>query len=167
MAALPPLGPFGSSNTLGIFNGCVNDLYQDPAYPRFAYNNTCGIQTISESVYAAAVFKLNNPGGQLDQLRCYRKSRANPSGHGKVDGMDDLFPCAINQRGEAVVELYMSSGQVNLELICIDQLENNRCKYGWLDITHPTADPFPKQDLEGYLNQNLVQKALEHLLTIQ
>ena len=81
--------------------------------------------------------------------------------------MDDLFPCAINQRGEAVVELYMSSGQVNLELICIDQLENNRCKYGWLDITHPTADPFPKQDLEGYLNQNLVQKALEHLLTIQ
>ena len=33
-------------------------------------------------------------------------------------------------------------------------------QYGWYDITHPLADPFPAQYFLGYLNQPHVQKAL-------
>lgn len=42
-------------DTVGIINGCIDILTQMPTYPQMAYNNTYGIQLISETQYEAAV----------------------------------------------------------------------------------------------------------------
>jgi carboxypeptidase D len=42
-------------DTVGIINGCIDILTQIRAYPQMAYNNTYGIQVITEAEYNAAL----------------------------------------------------------------------------------------------------------------
>lgn len=55
-------------DTLGITNGCIDQLYQMPGYPEFAYNNTYGVQFINESVYVDAMNNFTKAGGCRDQI---------------------------------------------------------------------------------------------------
>ena len=45
-------------DTVGIVNGCIDILTQIPSYPRMAYNNSYGIQVISEAEYNTALNSL-------------------------------------------------------------------------------------------------------------
>lgn len=56
-------------DTLGIINGCVDLLVQEPSYPKMAYNNTYGIETINKTVYDQAMLNWSRPGGCKDQIK--------------------------------------------------------------------------------------------------
>jgi len=58
-------------DTLGITNGCIDQLYHTPSYPEYAYNNTYGVQFIPEPIYKEAVLNFTKPGGCKDlTLQC-------------------------------------------------------------------------------------------------
>jgi carboxypeptidase C (cathepsin A) len=50
-------------DTLGIINGCVDLLVQEPTYPLIAFNNTYGLQTINETIYKDAMENWSQPSG--------------------------------------------------------------------------------------------------------
>lgn len=57
--------------TAGIANGCIDQLYQGRLYPQMAYNNTYGLEVISEEVLEEAVDNFTKPDGCREQiLRC-------------------------------------------------------------------------------------------------
>jgi hypothetical protein len=53
-------------DTLGITNGCIDQLYHAPSYPEYAYNNTYGVQFIPEPIYKEAALNFTKPGGCKD-----------------------------------------------------------------------------------------------------
>jgi carboxypeptidase C (cathepsin A) len=58
-------------DTLGIINGCVDDLAMSQSWPMIAFNNTYGIQVINETIYEAAMTAFSQPGGcQSAILKC-------------------------------------------------------------------------------------------------
>jgi carboxypeptidase C (cathepsin A) len=50
-------------DTLGIFNGCVDDLTMSQSWPIMAYNNTYGIKVIDEAQYNESMAAYLRPGG--------------------------------------------------------------------------------------------------------
>lgn len=48
-------------DTLGIVNGCIDSIAQEPSYAEMAYNNTYGIQAINQTNYQAAIDAFNRP----------------------------------------------------------------------------------------------------------
>lgn len=59
-------------DTLGIINGCVDSLTQAESYPKFAFNNTYGLQAINQTVYEKATSFFGEPGGCKDLILACR-----------------------------------------------------------------------------------------------
>jgi hypothetical protein len=130
-------------DTLGIINGCVDTLLQEPSYPEFAYNNTYGIQAINQSVYEAALDAYSKPGGVKDLIETCRSlaSESDPTNQGHNATVNDA--CALANAATGDVENpYFDSGR------------------GYYDIAAVDLDPFPRNFYIGYLNQPHVQRAL-------
>jgi carboxypeptidase C (cathepsin A) len=132
-------------DTLGIINGCVDLLIQEPSYPEIAFNNTYGIETISKTEYEAAMDAYSKPGGCKDLiLDCRAKALvADPNDLGANDEVVAACHTADVYCSNAVEGAYVnSSGR------------------GYYDITHKNPDPFPPEYYLGWLNNNTVQGAL-------
>ncbi len=68
---------------------------------------------------------------------------ADPDNRGDIDKVNKYCETVEDASGNITILPYIESG-----------------KYGWFDITHPLADPFPAQYVIGFLNQHWVQAAL-------
>jgi carboxypeptidase D len=132
-------------DTLGIINGCVDLLTQELSYPEMAYNNTYGIQTITQVEYNTAVQAFKKPNGCRDRI--------------------------LNCRAAAVEgDLNMYGGNETVNVICADasffcsnNVEGPYLQFanrGYYDITHGGIDPFPPNYFIGFLGQHWVQSAL-------
>lgn len=55
-------------DTLGITNGCIDAKIEAPLYPEIAFNNTYGLQAVTEDVYLDSLNNLTKPGGCNDLI---------------------------------------------------------------------------------------------------
>ena len=130
--------------SLGIMQGCVDDLVQGPFYPRFANNNTYGIQALSivDQSNAASGF-LGADGCQQQIQACRNAVTANdPQNEGDVLSVNTI--CS------------------NAQLVCNRQLivPYYSSKRDIYDITQSLPDPFPPSTYREYLNIDTVQAAI-------
>lgn len=137
-------------------NGCVDDLIQIESYSFMAWNNTYGVVGINETTKHKQLYELYRPDGILDQIReCQRLDRVlqhkNPGEQQNGDKEEKVDP--------GFVEEYCRNASSYVATVLISPyMESGR--YGWFDVTHPRADPFPTNYPIGWLNQHWVQKAL-------
>lgn len=130
--------------SLGIMQGCVDDLVQAKYYPIFANNNPYGIKALSlvDQQNAASSY-LGAEGCQQQIQACrsavYAKDSAN---EGDVASVNQVCKDAQITCYETVVGPYMSSG---------------RSVY---DITQMNPSPFPPSTYLEYLNTAEVQTAI-------
>lgn len=138
-------------DTLGIINGCVDELVQSEAYSFMAWNNTYGVAGVNETTKHRQLYELRRPDGILDRIReCQRLDRLlQDAGAGEGEKTTD----------PAFVESYCRNASAYAsDLLVAPYLESGQ--HGWFDVTHPAADPFPTNYHIGWLNQHWVQKAL-------
>ncbi|GAB7340194.1 hypothetical protein MBLNU457_6666t1 [Dothideomycetes sp. NU457] len=128
-------------SSLGIINGLVDDLIQDYYYPLFAYNNTYGIQAISQvdELNSLAYYQQSC----LPAITACRESMAilDPTGEGDVNATNTLCRTAqyaCNQMTGAY-------------------LQGGRDPY---DIRLSYPAPVPSNAHQEYLNMASVQKAI-------
>ncbi|KAK5307723.1 hypothetical protein LTR99_000695 [Exophiala xenobiotica] len=122
---------------LGIINGIISEYVQAPYYPKFAVENTYGIQLVNQTVHDYMEFACFMHNGCLDQVALC----------GEVD--------TTTLSGQAVC--------TEAEDMCRDNVESPYYFYGdrgVYDIRHPYEDPTPPTYFVDYLNQASVQNAL-------
>lgn len=71
--------------SLGIINGLVDHLIQTPSLPKFAYNNTYGIQAIDQTTQLNALSDFSASGGCKDLITQCRDSMTAHDPHGEGD----------------------------------------------------------------------------------
>ncbi|RMZ82394.1 hypothetical protein DV737_g2065, partial [Chaetothyriales sp. CBS 132003] len=131
-------------HSLGIMNGWIDLLTQTPYSPRFAYNNTYGIQIIDQvtelnalSAYAGA------DGCEQLTLSCRSQELAyDPDGSGAINAVNKACSQAQQVCQSLITGIYSSSG---------------RSVY---DISQDALDPFPDSHYLEYLNTAAVQEAI-------
>lgn len=130
--------------SLGIINGWIDLLVQAPYHPRFAYQNTYGIQAISQlqQLNALSAFAGTDGSRQLTTHCRAEQTNLDPNGDGHVDLVNELcsraqLDCQIRVAGPYTV--------------------SDRSIY---DITQNKLDPFPDSLYLDYLNQIPVQRAI-------
>ncbi|MCJ1358428.1 MAG: hypothetical protein MMC33_008428 [Icmadophila ericetorum] len=130
--------------SLGILQGCVDDLVQGKYYPLFAYNNTYGIQAISLDEELVAVNSYLDAGGCQQAIQACRDaaSAMDPEDYGDVSTVNQLCEQAQTNCNQNVIGPYEASG---------------RDVY---DISQMTPDPFPPATYLEYLNSADVQAAI-------
>jgi carboxypeptidase C (cathepsin A) len=143
-------GAFPKNNTLeisltslGIINGLIDQRIQMPFFPRFANNNTYGIEAINLTTMLNDLSDLRSPNGCDDLiLRCRGvMDSADPNGYGDVQSVNDA--CKDAQLKCAPIQnSYLSSG---------------RSIY---DIRQQGPSPFPSDAYMEYLNTLPVQAAI-------
>ncbi|KAI9890360.1 MAG: hypothetical protein M1814_004270 [Vezdaea aestivalis] len=128
--------------SLGIVNGCVDDLVQGIYYPRMASNNTYGIVGLSETAAREAeedYFKSCEPAINA----CRRAANASdPTGEGDVP---------------SVGRLCSSASSICNNILQVPWAETGRSYY---DIAHMIPDPFPSSQYLSYLNTAAVQSSI-------
>jgi len=128
-------------SSLGIINGLIDDLIQDYYYPLFAYNNTYGVQAISQ------VDELNSLSyyqqSCVPAITACRESMASqdPTGEGDVNAIDTLC----------------ESAQIACNNMTGAYLQGGRDPY---DIRLSYPAPIPSNAHQEYLNMASVQKAI-------
>lgn len=134
-------------DTLGLVNGCVEDMVQSEAYSLMSWNNTYGIHAVNETTKHRQMWELYRPDGILDRVsKCDRLSKAlEEPGKTAIDSsyVEDYCRNASSFASDILIQPYMAGR-----------------KYGWFDITHSAADAFPSNYHLGWLNEHWVQKAL-------
>ncbi|RDW63714.1 hypothetical protein BP6252_11259 [Coleophoma cylindrospora] len=136
------------SGPLGIINGGIDFAVQMVTYLEMAYNNTYNIQAINQTQYEAGIHDYFRPGGCADKVVSCRKAvrDMDPDDRGDVDDANKLCSDAFDFCFPVTLGPYFNSSTEE--------------GYGWYDIAHPKADPFPEPYLAGFLNQHWVQAAL-------
>ncbi|OQD88259.1 hypothetical protein PENANT_c004G06366 [Penicillium antarcticum] len=132
-------------DTLGIINGCVDLLVQEPSYIQMAYNNTYDIQTINKTIYDQAMHAWSRPGGCKDLITECRALAA--EGDPQMYGTNQTVNKACQKA----------------DSFCSNSVEGVYLEYadrGYYDIAHKNPDPFPAPYFLGWLNQHWVQGAL-------
>ena len=131
-------------SSLGIMQGCVDDLVQGSFYPIFANNNTYGIQALSLTDQQAAASSLLSANGCQQLIESCRNAVAaqDPQNDGDVTTVNQICANAQNTCNNEVIGPYYSSG---------------RDVY---DITQNMPDPFPPSTYLEYLNNADVQAAI-------
>lgn len=131
-------------SSLGIMQGCVDDLVQGQFYPIFANNNTYGIQALSltDQQTAASSFLSANGCQQLIQSCRNAVTFYDPADQGDVTTVNQICKTAQTTCNNDVIGPYMNAG---------------RDPY---DITQNKSDPFPPAMYMEYLNNADVQAAI-------
>lgn len=132
-------------DAVGWTNGCVDLVEQGQGYPEQAYNNTYGLQVISEAAYKQALADWSDAGGCRDQiLECRR--------------LGDLHdPERLNR------DATVTKACIDAELFCATKVMgaydvvSNRSDF---DMAHLKPDPFPPAYSSGFFNRAWVQDAL-------
>lgn len=132
-------------DTLGIINGCIDQLVQAPAFAQMAHANTYGIEAINTTISNLAVNNYYKVGGCRERIhRCRRlATNGDPYMYGNNDTVNDACKEANTYCRYQVESVYYNY--------------STRAPY---DISHHYPDPFPPPFYMGYLNQHWVQSAL-------
>lgn len=116
-------------NTLGFFNGIVDERIQAAYYPEFANNNTYGIKAVNDTVYNYMKFANEMINGCVSQIDFCRSTN--------MTSLTDQAICT------------------EAENMCRDNVESPYYYYGGrgvYDIRHPIDDPTPPDYFVDYLN---------------
>ncbi|TKA44254.1 hypothetical protein B0A49_13350 [Cryomyces minteri] len=129
--------------SLGIINGLVDDLVQDYYGATFPYNNTYGIQAISQTDELNSIFAFRSTGGCSDKILACRAAinKTDPAGEGDVDATNGVCNAAV-AACQMVSQAYYYTG---------------RNAY---DIRQTNPQPFPPAAYQEYLNTAAVQQAI-------
>lgn len=130
--------------SVGILQGCIDDLVQARYYPLFAYNNTYGIQAISLTDQQTAAISFLSDNGCQQQIQSCRSAVAgtDPQGDGDVAVVNQICRSAQNNCNSQIQGPYYQSGR------------------GPYDITHKLPDSFPPSFYLDYLNNADVQAGI-------
>ncbi|KAL3425952.1 serine carboxypeptidase [Phlyctema vagabunda] len=130
--------------SLGIVNGCVDDLIQAPFYPVMANSNSFGFTAINPTRAKLANASFYAPGGCQDQIiRCRAAVDAqDPEDNGDVAVVNSMCSAAYSNCLSNVLEPYYDAG---------------RSVY---DIAHLLPESFPPNTYLEYLNTPRVQAAI-------
>lgn len=122
--------------SLGIVNGCVDDLIQAPYYPYMAVNNSYGLTAINPTRAELARLSFAAPGGCKNLIQECRIAVAaqDPNHEGDVPAVNNLCATAYSTCSTKVLEPYFDAG---------------RSIY---DIGHYIPDSFPSSSYLEYLN---------------
>ena len=103
-------------DTLGIINGCMDNLYQDKTYFEMPFNNTYGIQAYNQSFYEYQLHEWEKPGGIEDQIReCQAASvELDPDDRGNLDKINELCQRAYNSSDGTLVQPYFRMKKVSV-----------------------------------------------------
>jgi carboxypeptidase C (cathepsin A) len=130
--------------SLGIVNGCVDDLIQAPYYPEMAINNTYGLTAINPTRARLANASFYATGGCRDLINQCRTAvvTQDPQNEGDVSVVNTICASAYSSCSTNVIQPYEDSG---------------RSIY---DIAHYLPDPFPSSSYLEYLNTAEFQAAI-------
>ena len=130
--------------SLGVIQGCVDDLVQGRFYPIFANNNTYGIRTLSLADQQTAANSFISTDGCQQMVQSCRSAAASMD----QDGAGNV--ATVNQKCRAA------------QVSCNTNLFGPYIKSGRdiYDITQKTPDPFPPRTYLEYLNLVEVQTAI-------
>ena len=130
--------------SLGIMQGCVDDLVQGRFYPIFANNNTYGVQALSLTDQQTAASSYLSVDGCQEQIQACRNAvvSQDPGDLGDVAVVNQICKRAQSTCNDNVIGPYTDSG---------------RDVY---DITQFIPDPFPPSTYLDYLNSADVQAAI-------
>jgi carboxypeptidase C (cathepsin A) len=105
-------GNFASNETLeiklkslGIVNGLVDTSIQAPSWPRFAYNNTYGLQVIDQTTELNTLSSINNSdsGCKAQIAKCRDSAKKNdPTAEGDVASTNSLCESALRECNQAL-----------------------------------------------------------------
>jgi hypothetical protein len=130
--------------SLGIVNGCVDDLIQMPYYPVMAVNNTFGLTAINPTRAKLASASFTASGGCRDLLNQCRAAvnAQDPENDGDVAVVNSICTNAYSNCNTNVMQPYFDAG---------------RSVY---DISHLLPDSFPPSTYLEYLNTPDFQAAI-------
>ncbi|RKF75113.1 Carboxypeptidase S1-like protein A [Golovinomyces cichoracearum] len=130
--------------SLGIINGCVDDLVQAPYWPIMAVNNTLGLTTINPVRAKLALTSFYAPGGCKEQIQKCRAtaSSLDPLNLGNVNEVNSICSTAYTVCSEKIMSAYLDAG---------------RSIY---DIAHFLPQSFPSSTYFEYLNTDEVLTAI-------
>ncbi|KAI1651152.1 alpha/beta-hydrolase [Daldinia loculata] len=130
--------------SLGIVNGCVDDLIQAPYYPIMAVNNPYGFPAINSVRAKMANASFYTDGGCRDLINQCRTAVASkdPNNSGSVPDVNHICESAYNNCTNNVMLPYSDAG---------------RSLY---DIAAPLPDSFPPRRYLEYVNTPTFQKAI-------
>ena len=99
--------------SVGIINGCVDDLVQGPFYPGMAVNNTYGLAAINPTRAKLAMASFSTPGGCKDLItQCRAAVQAQDSNNsGDVTSVNTLCASAYQTCNDKVITPYQDSGR--------------------------------------------------------
>ncbi|OAL72421.1 hypothetical protein A7D00_3420 [Trichophyton violaceum] len=130
--------------SIGILQGCIDDLVQNPYFPIFAYNNSYGISAITQEEKDGFLTNFSKPGGCRDKvIGCREEIKASdPENTGTVEVVNKKCLEALST--------------------CLSETPNLFSKLGRSshDISQSSLDPFPPHTYLEYLNQEDVQKSI-------
>ena len=127
--------------SLGIIQGCVDDLVQGRYYPLFANNNTYGVKALSLADQQAAASSYYSAEGCQQLIQECRKvvNASDPTNEGDVDTVNEACRKAQDTCQKTVIGPFAASG------------------LNPYDITQEYHDPFPPSTYLEYLNLADVQ----------
>ncbi|RAL68547.1 hypothetical protein DID88_007273 [Monilinia fructigena] len=130
--------------SLGIINGCVDDMIQAPYYPDFAVNNSFGITAINPTRAKLATANFYASGGCKDLITQCRTAvqDEDATNQGNVSSVNSVCSKAYSSCLTNVMEPYYDAG---------------RSVY---DISHNLPDSFPPSTYLEYLNSADFQSAI-------
>jgi carboxypeptidase C (cathepsin A) len=130
--------------SLGIINGCVDDLIQAPFYPQMAVNNTFGVTAINPTRAELAAASFSAPGGCSDSIAKCREALASQDANdsGDISVVDSLCSSAYSYCVNNVMNPYQDAGR------------------SFYDIAHFIPDSFPPSTYIEYLNTAAFQSAI-------
>ena len=129
---------------LGIINGLIDSLVQDPYFATFAYNNSYGIRAITQVQQLNALSSFRGAGGCAELTQACRS----------LEPTYDL-----DDRGTSPVVNEACAKAVSVCSTTFDApyLSSNRSPY---DITQSYLTPFPSELYQEYLNTREVQQSI-------
>ena len=130
--------------SLGIIQGCVDDLVQGKYYPVFSNNNTFGIQALSLIDEQTAANSFLSSDGCQQRIQACRDAATSmdPENDGDVATVNQICQEAQENCNDNVIGPFQNSG---------------RDVY---DITQMTPDSFPPSTYLAYLNSAPLQEAI-------
>lgn len=131
-------------NSLGIMQGCIDDLVQNPYYATFAYNNTYGIGAINEDEMKLFLYRYNKPNGCRDQITTCREriKTRDPKNRGNIPSVNEVCTAALSFCDSQVIQFFEKKGRSRF------------------DIAQSALNPLPPSTYLEYLNRAEVQSAI-------
>ena len=147
-------------DTVGIVNGCIDILTQMPGYAQMAYNNTYGIQVISETEYNAAVSSFPACRARVNACQALADSK-DPTGLGNDEEVNKACSDAYNYcMGPTKPDIESRGVSLSSHMSVDVAVANRGIQRNVFDITATVPGSFPPKYAGGFLYSKNVQLEL-------